>query len=63
MVNMTYNNSLMSQEGENAFEKFLNTLETEFILVVEGAVSTKNYGLYTIIARYHSRTRKTYRVC
>ncbi|XUW99255.1 hydrogenase small subunit [Wukongibacter sp. M2B1] len=55
MVNLTYNNSLMAQEGERAFEKFLETLDTEFILVVEGAVSTKDGGLYNVIARYNDR--------
>jgi hydrogenase small subunit len=55
MVNMTYNNSLMSEEGEFAFEKFLETLNTEFILVVEGAVSTKSNGLYNVIARNNGR--------
>jgi len=52
MVNMTYNNSLMGEEGEEAFERFLETLEGEFILVVEGAVSTKDKGLYNVIAKY-----------
>lgn len=52
MVNLKYNNSLMAAEGEAAFRQFLDTLETEFILVVEGAVSTKDNGLYTVIARY-----------
>lgn len=55
MVNMTYNNSLMSADGEDAFQKFLDTLSTEFILVVEGAVSTKNNGLYTITARHNGK--------
>lgn len=52
MVNLTYNNSLMAAEGDLAFEQFLKTIKTEFILVVEGAVSIKENGLYTIIARY-----------
>jgi len=52
MVNMRYNNSLMATENEAAFKKFLETLNTEFILVVEGAVSTKTQGLYNVIARY-----------
>jgi len=56
MVNMTYNNSLMAEEGERAFKKFLDTLDTEFILVVEGAVATKNNGLYNVIARYKGKT-------
>nr|WP_082759760.1 hydrogenase small subunit [Abyssisolibacter fermentans] len=55
MVNMTYNNSLMAQEGERAFEKFLETLQTEFILVVEGAVSTKEDGFFNCIARYKGK--------
>lgn len=55
MVNLTYNNSLMALEGEKAFEKFLETLSTEFILVVEGAVSIKNDGLYNVIAKYEDK--------
>ncbi|SKC72567.1 hydrogenase small subunit [Maledivibacter halophilus] len=55
MVNLTYNNSLMAQEGERAFDRFLKTLETEFILVVEGAVSTKDNGLYNVIARHEGK--------
>lgn len=52
MVSLKYNNSLMVAEGEIAFKQFLDTLETEFILVVEGAVATKDKGLYNVIARY-----------
>jgi len=55
MVNMTYNNSLMAEEGERAFDKFLETLNTEFILVVEGAVSTRDNGLYNVIARHEGK--------
>lgn len=55
MINLTYNNSLMAQEGENAFQKFIDTLDTEFILIVEGAVSTKNNGIYTIVARFQNK--------
>ncbi|WZL75062.1 hydrogenase small subunit [Clostridiaceae bacterium 35-E11] len=52
MVNLTYNNSLMGEQGEKAYEKFLETLETDFILVVEGAVATKDEGLYNVVAKY-----------
>ena len=52
MVNLKYNNSLMAADGEAAFQQFLQTMGTEFILVVEGAVSTKDDGKYNIIARY-----------
>ncbi|MTI71472.1 MAG: hydrogenase small subunit [Firmicutes bacterium] len=55
MVNLTYNNSLMRKEGERAFEVFLKTLETEFILVVEGAISTKENGFYNVIAKYNNK--------
>lgn len=55
MVVLKYNNSLMAAEGEAAFRQFLDTLETEFILVVEGAVSLKDNGLYNIIARYQGK--------
>ncbi|WP_248477082.1 hydrogenase small subunit [Tepidibacter aestuarii] len=55
MVNMKYDNSIMAEEGEKGFEKFLETLDTEFILVVEGAVSTKDKGLYNVIARYKGK--------
>lgn len=52
MVNLTYNNSIMAKEGERAFEEFLRTLKTEFILLVDGAVSLKNNGDYNIVAKY-----------
>lgn len=55
MVNLKYNNSLMAAEGERAFEIFLETIDTEFILVVEGAVSRKSNGLYNVIARYNEK--------
>lgn len=55
MVNMTYNNSIMAEEGERAYEKFLRTLDTEFILFVDGAVSLKDNGRYNIIARYKGK--------
>ena len=55
IVNFTYNNTLMGAEGESAFEKFLETLDTEFILLVDGAVSTKVNGLYNIVANYKGK--------
>ena len=55
IINLTYNNTLMGAEGDFAFEKFLDTLDTEFILLVDGAVSTKDNGLYTIVANYKGR--------
>jgi len=55
IINLTYNNTLMGAEGDFAFQKFLDTLNTEFILLVDGAVSTKDNGLYTIVANYKGR--------
>lgn len=55
LVNLTYNNTLMTAEGEFAFEQFLQTLDTEFILLVDGAVSTKDNGLYNVIANYKGK--------
>lgn len=55
IVNMTYNNSIMGAEGQRAFEKFLETLDTEFILVVEGAVTSRDNGFYNIIAQYNGK--------
>lgn len=55
MVNLTFNNSTMGSDGDKAFEKFLGTLDTEFILVVEGAVTSKDNGIYNIIASYNGK--------
>ncbi len=55
MITLKYSNNLMQQEGEKAFQEFIDTLDTEFILVVEGAISTKDDGRYNIIARYNDR--------
>lgn len=55
MVTLKYNNSLMAAEGEAAFQQFLDTQQTEFILVVEGAVATKDNGLYNVLARYRGK--------
>lgn len=55
LINLTYNNTLMSSEGEAAFKIFLDTLNTEFILLVDGAVSTKENGMYNIVANYNGK--------
>ncbi|ADZ22923.1 Periplasmic hydrogenase small subunit, dehydrogenase (plasmid) [Clostridium acetobutylicum EA 2018] len=55
LINLTYNNTLMTAEGEAAFETFLNTLNTEFILLVDGAVSAKENGQYNIVAHYKDK--------
>lgn len=55
MVNLTYNNSIMAKEGQQAFEAFIRTLDTEFILMVDGAVALRNNGRYNIIAKYNGK--------
>jgi hydrogenase small subunit len=55
MVTLTYNNSIMSEDGERAFQEFLRTLETDYILLVDGAVSLRNNGYYNIVAKYKGK--------
>lgn len=55
MTNLKYNNSLMVPEGSAAYENILETLDTEFILVVEGAVSTRDNGQFNVVASYNGR--------
>jgi hydrogenase small subunit len=55
MVNLLYNNSLMVEQGEKAVAMLMNAIDTDFILAVEGAVATKNNGLYNIIGRWEGR--------
>lgn len=52
MVNLIYNNSLMAAEGEAALDALVNKTGSDYILAVEGAISTKNNGLYNIIGRW-----------
>lgn len=55
LINLKYNNTLMTSEGDFAFKEFLNTLDTEFILLVDGAVSTIENGFYNIVANYNGK--------
>ncbi len=52
MVNLIYSNSLMVSEGEAAMEKLFSIIDDDYILAVEGAVSTKDNGLYNVIGRW-----------
>jgi hydrogenase small subunit len=52
MSNLVYDNSLMAAEGEKAMEVLMGIQDQDYILVVEGAVATKNNGLYNIIGRW-----------
>lgn len=55
MVNLKYSNSLMQPDGERAYENFLETLNTDFILGVEGAITKKDNGFYTLMAYYNGK--------
>lgn len=55
MTNFIYNNSLSVKEGQSAMEQLFQVQESDFILAVEGAVATKNNGLYNIIGRYNGK--------
>ena len=60
LLTVTFNNTLMGAEGDYAFERFLATLDTDFILLVEGAISTKDHGAYTIVANYQGKRISAY---
>jgi len=55
MTNFIYNNSLSASEGQNAMEQLFSVLGDDYILAVEGAVATKNNGLYNIIGRLNGK--------
>jgi len=60
IVNLTFSNSIMGDEGEAAYERFLETLDTEFILLVDGAISTNENGIFTIVANYKGENITAY---
>lgn len=51
LVNFVFDNSLMASEGEGAMERLFSVIGDDYILAVEGAVSTRDNGLYTVIGR------------
>ncbi|MCA1073380.1 hydrogenase small subunit [Clostridium bowmanii] len=55
MVNLKFSPSLMQAEGEVAYEEFLEALDTNFILGVEGALTNMDEGFYNIFATYKGR--------
>ncbi|MCR6546593.1 hydrogenase small subunit [Dehalobacterium formicoaceticum] len=55
MTYFIFNNSLSASEGQNAMEQLFGVLGSDFILAVEGAVATKNNGLYNIIGRLNGK--------
>jgi hydrogenase small subunit len=55
LINLKFNNTLMSAQGDFAYEQFLNTLNTEFVLLVDGAISTKDNGFCNVIANHKGK--------
>lgn len=55
MVDLKYDNSIMKAQGEQAQEQLLAALDTEFILIVDGAISTKDDGIYNIVGSYQGK--------
>ncbi len=55
MTNFIYDNSLMAAEGEKAMEQLMSISGEEYILAVEGAVATKNNGMYNVIGRWKGK--------
>jgi hydrogenase small subunit len=55
MTHFIYNNSLSASEGQNAMEQLFSVLGRDYILAVEGAVATKDNGLYNIIGRLNGK--------
>lgn len=55
-LNISYSNSEMYPFGKQAMENFFKTIEgNDYMLVVEGAISTGNNGNYTIIGYYNGK--------
>ncbi|SCJ50958.1 Periplasmic [NiFe] hydrogenase small subunit precursor [uncultured Clostridium sp.] len=52
-VNMKYFESIQGNQGEEAYKSIIESLDTEYILIVSGAIPTRNNGLYTTVATYN----------
>ena len=52
MVNLVFDQSVMSAEGEEDMNQLFSMLDQDYILAVEGAVATKNNGLYHVIGKW-----------
>lgn len=55
-IDLVYNNSHMVPYGSKAMDVFFNTIEEgNYILAIEGAISTKDNGIYNIIGFHNGR--------
>ncbi len=55
MTNFYYNNSLSASEGDFAMNKLFSLLNKDYILAVEGAIATRNDGLFNVIGRWQGK--------
>ena len=58
MINLLYSNTFMAAQGSDALDLLFSSVEKyngAFTLVVEGAIPTKNNGIYNIVARTKKR--------
>ncbi len=55
MTYFIYNNSLSVSEGQSAMEQLFKVKGSDYILAVEGAIATRNNGLYNIIGRLNGK--------
>lgn len=54
MIDLLYSNTFMAAQGEDALDLLFESAEEfqgEFVLIVEGAIPTKDNGIYNVIAR------------
>lgn len=54
-LNVQFWGTIQGDDGEEAFERILNTMDTEFILMVDGAIPTRSEGVFTTIATYKGK--------
>lgn len=47
VVSLKYTNSLMLAQGEDAIKVLREAIKEEFILIIDGAIATRNNGAYT----------------
>ena len=60
MVEFVYNNTLCVKDGKQAMQQLFDVLDEEFILVIEGAVATKDNGMYTVIGMHDGQMLTAY---
>lgn len=54
-VNMIFFGSICGDQGEMAYERILETLNTDYVFIVSGAIPLKDNGIYTTVATYKGK--------